>query len=396
MHDSHPGGRRGRWTVEEARAWRARQGALVGVNYLPAHAANQLEHWQGATWSPAEIERELGWAAALGFDSLRVFLHDLVWAQGEEAYLERIDAFLGIASRHGLGVLFVFFDSCWHPRPRPGPQAAPRAGVHNGGWVQSPGVAVLRDPPRFAALEGYVRGVVRHFRNDARVQGWDLWNEPDNPNAALRSALDPGAGKAALVTPLLQRVAEWARAEGPRQPLTCGLWAGEWTEAALTPLQRVQLEASDVASFHHYGDAASTARRLDELEGLAPGRPVLCTEFMARPAGSTFEAVLPVLRQRGAGAYAWGLVTGRSQTRFGWESWQTRRPGAPRGEERGAEPPLWFHDVLRADGTPYCEAEAAFLRERLGRRDAASPSAASPARAANAAGSGTGAAEVSR
>src|SRR3546814_1398363 len=94
-------------------------------------------------------------------------------------------------------------DSCWHPEPALGPQPQPREGVHNSGWVQSPGVAVLRNPDEHARLEDYVRGVVGRFGQDRRVLAWDIWNEPDNgPEVAL---CDPAAlkAKADLVVPLL-------------------------------------------------------------------------------------------------------------------------------------------------------------------------------------------------
>jgi len=342
------------WTLDQAHAWRERVGWLVGANFLPSNAVNQLEMWQDDTWSPGVIDL---WAAGLGMNSMRVFLHDLMWEGEGAAYLRRIDAFLTLAARHGIGVLFVFFDSCWHPFPRRGAQRPPEPHVHNSGWLQSPGLTVLRDPERFTALEGYVKGVIGRFKDDPRVHGWDLWNEPDNANVASRASRDLGERKAEVVEPLLLRAFEWAHAVRPSQPITSGIWNGEFEPGALSPLARLQLAGSDVVSFHCYNDAEGTLTKVHQLK--AYGRPLLCTEYMCRqvpgatPPGSTFQAILPVIEAHGVGAYNWGLVAGKSQTQYPWDSWQ---------QQYDAEPSPWFHDVLRPDGLAYDEAEAAFLK----------------------------------
>lgn len=346
---------RTRWSVEQSLTWARGRPLLVGANYLPRNAINQLELWQAETWSPQVIDEELGWAESLGFNSMRVFLHDLMWQRDPSAFLDRIDGFLAIAARHGIGAMFVLFDSCWFPFPYPGKQRDPEPGVHNSFWLQSPGVAVLRDPARFDALEGYVAGVVGRFRDDARVQVWDIWNEPDNANKASRGSRDLGESKSAIVQPLLEKAFAWARDAEPAQPLTSGVWHGDWSsEEKLEPMARTQVENSDVISFHSYAPPDQLARCIESLGRYQ--RPLLCTEYMARPIGSTLESCLPLLREHGIGAYNWGFVAGKSQTYYPWDSWQTPYP---------PEPAVWFHDILRGDGTPYRESEATFLRSTL-------------------------------
>lgn len=345
------GNARATWTPERAWDWRRRVGWLVGCNYTPASACNQIEMWSAATFDAAAIDRELGQAASLGFNALRVYLHDLAFAEDPAGFLARVESLLAIAARHGLGIVPVIFDSVWHPFPRAGRQRDPEPGVHNAGWVQSPGVAVLQDARRFAALEGYVSDLVARFRADARILAWDVWNEPDNANAMSYGPRDLGAAKAEIVLPLLACALDWMRAEGPVQPLTCGLWAGSWEAGALTPLQRLQLEASDVVSFHCYDDAQAMAGRIACLR--RHDRPLLCTEFMARPRASTFAAILPLLAREGVGAFSWGLHRGRTQAHLAWDTWQ-----APCSQE----PPVWFHDILWPDGRPYDPAEAALIR----------------------------------
>ena len=344
-----------RWTPERAAAWRREAGWLIGCNYLPAYAANQIEMWSGATFDPASIDREIADAASLGFNALRVYLHDLAFAEDTSGFLARFDRLLGLAAGRGLRIIPVIFDSVWNPSPPAGRQPEPKPGVHNAGWVQSPGVAVLRTPARFAALEDYVRAVVGRFRDDHRIVLWDLWNEPDNPNTSSYGGADLGAGKAAVVAPLLAAAFAWARAAAPAQPLTSGIWAGRWDEAHLTQLQRLQLELSDVITFHCYEAPAVMAARIAELRRL--GRPLVCTEYMARTQGSTFASILPLLHREGVGAVSWGLHRGRSQTHLPWDTWARPCPG---------EPEVWFHDILWPNGRPYRQDEVDLIRAIAG------------------------------
>src|SRR5258707_621668 len=171
-----------RWTEKAANDWYAKQPWLVGSNYIPANAINELEMWQADSFDPKRIDLELGWAESIGLNTMRVFLHDLLWQQDAEGFKKRIDIFLTIAAKHHIKPLFVLFDSCWDPAPKLGPQLPPRPGIHNSRWVQSPGAAALDDPAQYPRLEAYVKGVVKAFGKDDRVLGWDVWNEPDNGN----------------------------------------------------------------------------------------------------------------------------------------------------------------------------------------------------------------------
>lgn len=215
------GAQQERWSQTKAEEWYRNQPWLVGANYIPASAINQLEMWQGDTFDLKRIDKELGWAASIGMNTMRVFLHDALWDQDANGFKVRIDLFLEVAAKHGIRPMFVLFDSCWDPFPQLGRQRAPKPGVHNSGWVQSPGARALQDPASDARLEKYVKGVVGAFSNDKRVLAWDLWNEPDNPNATSYGDLEP-ADKVDRVVALLPRVFTWARTANPSQPLTCG------------------------------------------------------------------------------------------------------------------------------------------------------------------------------
>jgi hypothetical protein len=341
-----------RWTEAQANAWYAQQPWPVGADFLPSTAINELEMWQADTWDPTTIDRELGWAEGIGMNTMRVFLHNLLWDQDPKGFQHRIDEFLVIASRHHIRPVFVLFDSCWDPNPKLGPQHPPIPGVHNSGWVQAPGTEILSDPAKIPRLEGYVKGVVGAFANDRRILAWDLWNEPDNVNDSSYAKDDP-RNKNEIILHLLPQVFAWARSAHPAQPLTSGLWHGDWASLDhMPPLARIQIELSDVISFHDYGWPENFEQHVKELEQFH--RPLICTEYMARNIGSTFDTILPIARQNHVGAINWGLVAGRSQTWIPWDSWQH-----PYISE---QPAVWQHDVFHADGTPYRQRELEIIR----------------------------------
>jgi len=348
-----------RWTEEKANTWYAQQPWLIGSNYTPRSAINQLEMWQEATFNPVQIDQELGWAEAMGMNTMRVFLHDLLWQQDAAGFQKRIDQFLTIASRHHIRPMFVLFDSCWDPLPHLGTQHPPIPGIHNSGWVQSPGAAALADAKQYPRLKSYVRGVVSAFAKDDRILAWDVWNEPGADNAGSYSN-DELKDKTAQVTALLPQVFEWAREANPQQPLTSGVWAVDISLDAsnLGDLQQIQLRESDIITFHNYSWPEYFKREVAWLKRFH--RPVICTEFMARSVGSTFDTVLPIAKEERVGAINWGFVAGKTQTNLPWESWQH-----PYIHD---QPPVWFHEVLHPDGTPYRQAEVDLIRRLTGKQ----------------------------
>ena len=345
-----------KWTAERARDWYAAVAPLQGCNYVPSTAVNSLDMWQAGRFDAGLIDCELALAAGLGMNTARVFLHDLAHAADPAGFLRRVDAFLTVCARHGIRPLLVFFDDCWDA-PAPGPQPAPIPGVHNSRWIQSPGVEAAADPAQRPRLEAYVRDVVRAFGRDERVLAWDVYNEVTNFFLRHLAKSEPMKSFGLVSTMVRRRLGDkptlalageacaWIRDEGTDHPLTLASW---YTESWLNE----QLYAwSDVISFHSYEGPEAVAALIDSLQVYE--RPILCTEWLSRPAGSTVEAVLPVLRKRNVGSYNWGLVDGATQVKYGW---------ADDGTGGGGEPELWFSDLLRADGTAYREAEAAVLR----------------------------------
>ena len=320
------------WSKAKANDWYKKQGWLVGADYLPSTAINQLEMWQAETFDTATNNRELGWAHEIGMNVMRVYLHDLAWQQDPSGFKDRINIFLDIAAKNKIKILFTLFDDCWNPDPQIGKQPSPKPGIHNSGWVRSPGKTIHDDSTKWDYLELYVKDVLATFKDDHRILMWDLYNEPGNS----------GYNETSL--PLLKKVFEWAWSVRPSQPLTVATWYDNKTLTAF------QLNNSDIITIHNYNDAGNLEKELKER--LKEGRPVICSEYMARPRNSRFQTHLPIFKKYNVGAINWGLVSGKSNTIYQW--------GKPVPD--GSEPLLWFHDIFRKDGTPYDKKETDFIK----------------------------------
>lgn len=330
---------RGPWSAKKANQWYKQWGWLRGGNFNPSSAINQLETWQAESFDVETIDRELGWAEDIGLNSMRVYLHHLAWEQDPKGFKNRVEEYLKIADSHGIATMFVFFDDCWNSTYEAGTQPAPKTGVHNSGWVQDPGQLIYDQPSIVAGLEKYVKDVMGHFAKDKRIVLWDLYNEPGNSGYGNKSM------------PLLEKVFQWGREVNPSQPLSVGVW-----NSKLKDLNKYQLANSDVITYHNYESKEKHAHMIDTLK--AYGKPMLCTEYMARTRNSTFQDVMPILKENNVAAYNWGLVAGKSNTIYAWD---TPMPG-------GEEPKVWFHDIFRKDGSVFSEEEVDVIKTLTGKK----------------------------
>ena len=337
------------WPAEKAWEWYNKQPWIVGCNFLPSTAINSVEMWQAETFDPATIDRELGWASGLGFNSVRVFLNYVVWKADPDGQKKRFEEFLKIADKHGISVMPVLFDDVAFTGRQPvlGKQPDPIPGVHNSGWVPSPGKALVVDKNAWPDLEQYVKDMVGSFREDRRIIIWDLYNEPGGFNMGEGSR------------PLMEATFEWSRAMNPVQPLTVGAWVNtaDPKMASLFPYQKRMFELSDIVSFHGYEEGAEFEAKIKVCNEY--GRPVVCTEWMHRPMNNKIEDLMPMFRERKIGCYNWGLVAGRTQTYLDWKS----RRGDPL-------PAVWQHDLFHSDGKPYSAEEVALIEQLTGRTKA--------------------------
>lgn len=328
------------WSVDKANKWAQHWGWLCGSNFQPSTAINQLEMFQAESFDTLTIDRELGWAEGLGMNCMRVFLHHAAWEVDKEGFKQRLNKYLEISWKHHIGTMFVFFDDCWNPTYQTGKQPEPKPGIHNSGWVRDPGELIYTDTTLIHTLEAYVKDILSTFANDKRIVIWDLYNEPGNSDQKDKSL------------PLLKKVFEWGRQVNPSQPLTSGIW-----RASLKKHNKIQLENSDIITYHNYRFVDAHQHEVDTLKRKY-GRPVLCSEYMARSRGSLFQTILPMLKKEQVGALNWGFVAGKTNTIFAWDT-----PAL-----NGKEPDLWFHDIFRKDGTPFSEDEVKTIKRLTGKK----------------------------
>ena len=328
-----------RWTTEKAQQWGTENGWLRGSNFNPSTAINQLENWQAESFDTATINRELGWAEGIGMNVMRVYLHHLAWQVDKEGFKKRMDTYLTIASKHSIKTVFVFFDDCWNPTYQAGKQPDPKPGVHNSGWVRDPGELLYNDTTLVKTLETYVKDVLTTFKDDKRIAIWDLYNEPGNS----------GYGNKSL--PLLQKVFAWGREVNPSQPLSSAVW-----NLSLSDLNKFQVENSDIITYHNYESPEKHQAAIDTLKKY--NRPLVCSEYMARRNNSLFQNIMPLLKSNNIGAINWGLVDGKSNTKYAWDE--------PLAD--GSEPKLWFHEIFHKDGTPYKQEEVDTIKSLTGKK----------------------------
>ena len=351
-----------RWSEEKAWEWKEENGWMVGTNFNPSTSVNQLEFWQEETFDIETIKRELKWSAELGMNLHRVYLHNLLWDQDSLGLLKRMENYLKIADSNDIKTLFVLLDDCWHPLPKPGKQPDPIPFVHNSQWVQAPGAYILGDSLRHIEVKNYIKGVVTHFADDQRVIGWDLYNEPGNLNAGVPGydEFEVKENKDIYTLSLLKKAFKWVREVNPSQPITTSVWKADgkdknWSKLdSLSDLSRFTILNSDIISFHTYGNIDEMRLRINQLKKY--NRPILCTEYLARGQGSTFQAMLPLLKKEQVSAINWGFVAGKTNTLFPWSSWE---------EEFDSLPKIWHHDIFLPDKTPYDQNEIDFLKEIL-------------------------------
>ena len=371
-----------RWSKERIQNWYDNQPWLVGTNFITSSSINQLEFWQEESFDIDLIKKELKLSASIGMNTHRVFLHDLLWKQDSIGFLKRIDKFLDIANKNGIKTMLVFFDDVWHPYPKLGKQPEPIPHIHNSGWVQSPGVEILTNINRHDELEGYVKGIVSNFKDDERVLCWDLYNEPSQHNGAprvskervfeiyknigitlteeelplyYRDKMEPtGKEKRKYTLPLLEKAFGWVRELNPSQPITVGIFdhSRPWDKFEdLLPLEQLILKNSDFISYHGYDNLEVEISRINQLK--VYGRPIVCTEYVARENGNIFENMLPLFKENRIGAYNWGFVSGKTNTIYPWKSWDSTYTGPPK---------KWHHDIFYPNGEPFSNKEVELIK----------------------------------
>ena len=333
-----PSVRAQQWSVEKARQWASENPWYCGVNYIPANAVNYTAMWDKTSFSPKVIRRELSLMKNLGMNCVRFVMQYKVYEDDPKYFLRTFGRFLRLCDEAGVKAMPIFFDDCTfgtNNDPHTGPQGEPLKGWYAWAWSPSPGLTAKVDDRQRPMLEKYVKDVVGRHRDDDRIMLWDLYNEPTNCALSEYSWT------------LLRDAFRWARECDPVQPLSSGLWNDN------AELNEFLVANSDVITFHCYGRPDETMRQISQK--LSYGRPVICTEWMNRVAGSTIKDNLHLFAQNGVGCVLWGLVNGKTQTDLPWG----HRP------EMLPYDGVWQHDIFRGDFTPYDQEEIDLLRETI-------------------------------
>ena len=330
-----------RWSIKRANKWYSEQKWLVGCNFVPSYAGNQLEMWQVDTFNPEVLNNELQFAENIGFNIVRVFLHYLLWLEDAISFKQRIDTFLDIADSHKIKTMIVFFDDCWNGFPKLGNQGEPKPGIHNSMWLQCPGQNEVSNTSLYPIFKDYVQDIMTTYQDDARINVWDLYNEPGQ--VANNHTYD--------TLPLLKEVYKWSREINCIQPITIGAY-GWGRKEIQDSYDRFGFENSDIISFHNYHSLNSFINITTLIESIANKRPIICTEYGARTKNNTIKTHLPFMKSKNIGAINWGLVNGRSQTIYPWRS-----------KEFSPRPSVWFHDILEADGKPFDKEETDLIKK---------------------------------
>jgi hypothetical protein len=372
----------GQWSIERINNWYNDLPWLVGCNYYPSTAINQIEMWQASTWDPETIEKELELAASIGMNTLRVYLHDLVWEDDEEGLYARMDEFLTICQKYNIRPWFVFFDDCHFPTAQLGEQPLPVRKYHNSGWVNSPvrelAIRYAKNEAtkeEVAKLKGYVQKTMQRFADDSRVLMWELYNEPGRGHY-MEPILDEQGRNLKFGDESNKLVYDswvWAREVNPSQPVT-STTAGSVGDRNI----RINRINSDLHSIHYYGTPEETKNLIIEYK--KDDRPVIMSEWLARDRGNTVEGCLPMFKELNVGAVNWGFVSGKTGTVWPWSSRNTedgRRDVAQERDEGNVvregeafpEPDLWFHDLFRIDGSPFDENEIRLFKRLTGVED---------------------------
>lgn len=298
---------RGQWTAEQCAAWQAEYGPIRGINcpYPPCDAITQ--------------EEAIAHCARLGYNSIRW------WPNGGsvDSYINDVERWAAWADKYGMTVSPVF-------------------SFVYGLYGENGSEASLK------TLERWVRRITQHFRGDKRIVLWDIWNEPNMNDDKTEGMMS-----------WISQIAKWMQQEGCTQPISSSIiWdtGVEHNKATATGLRLIRENTERLMDVHNYHDYScqdgfnqETASMYTRLKKLGD-RPLVCTECMTRPNGSTYARTLVDFAKYNINFYAWGLSAcdpnwevkwGRS-TFYNWD-------------------PM-FHNALYADFEPYNESEPQWVR----------------------------------
>lgn len=295
---------------------------VKGAIYIPTNCVNQIQQWE--EFDPAINDRELRYASVYGLNTIRIYLHYLVYEKNKEKFLKDLETFLTLADKHNLKVVVSFFDDVWDGEPHLGPQLAPVLGQHNKRWAQCPGNKIKENYGAYKdKLKAYVQDVVDAHFNDPRILFWEPYNEP--------GFLQKGKYLDATIT-LLNDSRIWIKETGTPIPLT-----------STADPDFKGLNFSDFYSWHSYHRGYQGPE----------GPEAINTECMNR-VDQTLAGIIDNFGKRKNGYIVWELGIGRTNSRFSWIS-----------PKNSPEPSMPFQGLIYPDGHPWDTNEVALIRGKV-------------------------------
>ena len=343
------------WSKEKAWDWYQKRPWIRGCNYMSADCANRIDQWQadGFEQRLETTDRELALAAQTGFNSIRIIPEFIVWDQEHDSFLKRFDRYLDVCAKHGITCMVVLANDCMRPKGleinRLGRQHV-AWGYHGGRKLSQHdsigiGYHVLDEPETAPRYFEMVREMVVRYKNDERIIIWNVYNEVGN------------SGRKEITLPNLKRIFEICREIDPVQPLTCETWSLGGEIENLPEAERYALEHSDIISYHSYSDYITNIKIIRALKQL--GRPILCTEWLARCLDNNVREMFPLFYIERIGCYNWGFVAGKSQTYEPWNSLWKQYEDNPNEKIDFTK---WFHDLYRPNHKPYDPKEIEIIK----------------------------------
>lgn len=268
---------------------------IRGANYVPSYARNDVQMWMD--YDAEIIDRELGYAARLKLNSVRVFLQYAVYKHNPERFLEQYENFLSLCNKHDIRPMMVLFDSCFGAFPD-------LENYRDKDWMANPGQNMI-GPEYWPELEKYVQDIVGAYRSDKRILIWDIMNEP-----MMTSHSKTEKGREKILT-FLDHFADVVKENNPTQPTTIGFCMMKSPELVPRYINDVTM-----IGWHNY-DKDMNGMRADihtkkEL-GLKHSKPIHINEIANRGRGQYFRDIMPVLREEKIGWYFWELMLGSTQ-----------------------------------------------------------------------------------
>ena len=287
-----------------------------GVNYVPSTSHNDVATFQD--YNATLVEAELAFAAASGFNAVRVFLSTLPWLYDAAAFRGRLTHLVATLEALGLTSQLVLFDSCF------GAETANVSWITSGAyknasWIPNPGPAIVANESAWAQYDAYIADVASIAGASRAVLVYDLHNEPDF--------------NVPRMVDFIRHVGEVLQAiEGAAaRPRTVGI--------AYSSQQGLVQDVVTLLSFHNYdggGGGLGLARDIAGQRALADAskRALLLTETMARPT-DLLTSVLPAVSgcinvssvatiERSAasavGFFVWELMLGVDQFNHDWSA----------------------------------------------------------------------------